>query len=105
MLFLSVDVINYSPPLRLADAEGAVSFLPREPPTQFIDPFRRLGQLQCRRQRDQQVKVVGGSPGGQQQDVLLACDPANIQPQPGWIAYEIGAVFGAEDAMHEVAAV
>ena len=51
------------------------------------------------------MKMVGGSARGQQQDVFLARDPADVLPEPLRISDEIGPTFCAEYAMHQVASV
>src|SRR5208283_6097284 len=81
MLRLAIDVIHHCLALRLAHAEGAISLLPRKT-RRFIQPSRgisfellhRLRQRDGRRQRDEEVEMIGSSASSEQQNVSLARD-------------------------------
>lgn len=112
MLGLAVDVVRRRLALRLAHTERTIAFLPRKA-RHFVQPSRGIsfellhsfGQRNGRRQRDEQMQMIGSAASGQQRNVFLARDSADVLPEPLRIGDEIGAVFGAEDAMHEVAGV
>jgi hypothetical protein len=64
-----------------------------------------LGQRHGRRQRNKQMQMIGRPSSGEQQDLLLPRDSADILPQSGRIGNEFSAALGAENAMHEIAGV
>ncbi len=51
------------------------------------------------------MEVIGRPASGQQQNVFLARDSADVLPESFRISDEVGTIFGAEDAMYKVAGV
>src|SRR5271157_1764711 len=98
----------------MADAERSIAFLPGEAlaiSPSMRDEFafevtQRLRQRPGWRQRDDQMKAVGGPSRGQQDDVLgLLGNSRDVPAERVRVLDEVGSILGAEDAMHEVGSV
>lgn len=75
-----------------SDAEGAVSFLPRETKQfweSFVNPFRTISlhELHClrdrkgRRQRQKNMEMIGYATGCKSTHLVFAGDPSEIRPE------------------------
>src|SRR5271157_1677922 len=97
----------------MADAERSIAFLPGEALAHFSEHARRvafevtqrLRQWHGWRQRNEQMKVVGGSSCGQQDDVPGLGNSRDVPAERVRVLDEVGSILGAEDAMHEVGSV
>ena len=112
MLFLSFDVIDDSIQLRNTGTEGAIFGLPGKETLIrkcFMDPFRgasldelhRFGNRHCRRQREQQMNMIGDAANAQGFHSVLASDATQIRPEalPKLGGNERLPFLRAEDAM------
>src|SRR5271157_5266295 len=97
----------------MADAERSIAFLPGEALAHFSEHARRvafevtqrLRQWHGWRQRNEQMKVVGGSSCGQQDNVPGLGNSRDVPAERVRVLDEVGSILGAEDAMHEVGSV
>jgi len=112
MLFLGFDVTNDSIQLRETYGERAIFGLPGKETLIgecFMNPFRGasldelhgFGNRHCRRQREQQMNMIGDAPNAQGFHFVLTRNATQIRPKsfPKLLGNEWLPLPGAEDAM------